>query len=208
MKYELSKSEAIELLASKYNENKKGVKSKEYLEKVGQTFGEVSSSKFGLKSFVLYPAAVKNAICYGVSQAVDRRRRVSTIAKILGCDKSLIAGELNEYLENKCVQPFFADDMTYKAYVSDEGLETLSIIWGDADLRSVRDLTKLKSLKMVLGDLYLSTQDSLEGLDSLQYVGGDVKLTKVSSLEGLNPELFVGGKVIADEKEIKRAVTR
>lgn len=208
MKYELNNKEAVSLLAAKYEEEKKGVKSKHHLEKVGEVFGEITSSKFGLKSFVLYPAAVKETICYAVSQASDRRRRVNTMASIIGCDKSLIAGELNEYLDKKCVQPFYADDLTYKAYVTDEGLEQLSIVWGDADLRSVRDLSKLKSLKMVLGDIYLSTQTSLEGLENLEYVGGDVRLTNVESTEGLNSSLFIGGSVIADGKELKKAVTR
>lgn len=199
----ISNKEAIMLLASKFNEDKKELKSKRCLDSAIEAYGNISSIDEGIKGLVCYPKLINSVIGYGISRSFEQRRRISTISKIVNCDKKEIASDLSDYIKNGCSQSFVADDLTYKAYITDDKLENLLAIWGNGDFRSLDDLKRLRSLVAVLGNMYLSGHESLEGLDNLEFIGGNLYINDVETLDGLNENILISGDIIDLSKKIK-----
>jgi hypothetical protein len=172
----------MERIVSYYNKDRKNSTASKCLVKASRTFSEMGDLSREDEGYGLIPKFFLQVAAYGISKYTEDQIKLTKIEMNLKAKRDDIALDINEYLNNECNQSVYADDFRYSAYINDEGLKNLEVVWGDADFRALpaNKLECLKSLKAVLGNLYLSSGS----LDNV-YVGGNVIVTDRNKAKGL-----------------------
>lgn len=137
-------------------------------------------------------------IVYGIvaiaANSVETRKKRNTLYQMLGCTESELAIDVNELIDCKDGTKYFGGDFTYSAVTQKEWLKNLTLIFGDAHLEALDEMSCLASLESVWGNIYFSCCTDLSGL-ILKYVGGDFHGEELAYTKGLEQLEFVGGSI-------------
>lgn len=126
------------------------------------------------------------------SAEVQKKRKM--LVQILGCMESDLAIDINELIDLGDRAKYYGGDFTYSAVAKKEWLKNLTLIFGDAHLEALDEMSCLASLESVWGDIYFSRYIDLRGL-MLKHIGGDLHGEKLLSANGLEQLVFVGGAI-------------
>lgn len=115
-------------------------------------------------------------ICVGVVvESWEKYYKKIRLRNILKCDQMSLAVDINELLNKKANTEFLGDNLEYDADTLDDYLRNIKVVFGNVDLRALKDSSCLNNLVYVMGDLHLG---SLQGLEKLEYVGGKIYFQK------------------------------
>lgn len=111
-------------------------------------------------------------MCVGiVMESWENFYKEIRLRNILKCEQERLVIGTEELLEKKSNTEFLGDNFEYSVATPGEYLNNIKLIFGNADLRALKDVSCLKNLVYVMGDLYLA---SLQGIEKLEYVGGKI----------------------------------
>lgn len=126
--------------------------------------------------------------------SVEVRKKKNTLHQILGCVESELAVDINEFFSLRERTKYFGGDFTYNAGTRKEWLKNLMLIFGDAHLEALDEMSCLTSLESIWGNVYFSRCVDLSGL-RLKHIGGDLHGEKLATAKGLEHLNFVGGTI-------------
>lgn len=135
---------------------------------------------------------------YGIAaiavDSVESRKKRNTLCQMLGCTESELALDINELVDHKDRAKYYGGDFTYSAATHKGWLKNLTMIFGDAHLEALDEMSCLASLESVWGNIYFSRCTDLSGL-LLKHVGGDFHGEKLACAKGLEQLEFIGGLI-------------
>lgn len=127
---------------------------------------------------------------------MDSKNRELIASKLFNVPRDEVTGNLVNLTDSIQNYSVFVNDLRYTANIFKENLESLNVIWGNADLRALDDFKYVKNLNVVMGNIYMSEKtEGFELLDNLEVVTGDVYAERLSGLEPLTKLQYVGGKI-------------
>lgn len=106
--------------------------------------------------------------------AVETSRKRKTLCAILSCLPEEIAIDVNEFAQKREHIKYYGGDFTYSAATPKEWLYNIEIIFGDAHLEALDEMSCLSQLKSVWGNLYVSRCTDYTGLKQLAFVKGNI----------------------------------
>lgn len=135
---------------------------------------------------------------YGIAavtaDSAEVRKKRKELLQILGCAESKFAIDVNELTDRRDSTRYYGGDFTYSAAIKKEWLKNLTLIFGNAHLEALDEMSCLTSLESVWGDIYFSRCTDLSGL-VLRHIGGDLHGERLASVNGLEQLDFVGGTI-------------
>lgn len=112
-----------------------------------------------------------SAIAADVAETSGKRKK---LCAILRCRPEEIAMDVNELAQKRERVKYYAGDFTYSAATPKEWLRNIRLIFGDAHLEALNDMSCLCQLKSVCGGIYFSRRADFTGLRQLAFVKGTI----------------------------------
>lgn len=127
---------------------------------------------------------------------MDSRVREKVVSRVFNLSSDEVTGDLVALVRSDKNHSVFVNDLRYGANIPKKKLESLNMIWGNADLRALDDFKHVQNLNVVMGNIYISGKtENVELLNNLEVVTGDVYAESLSSIENLKDFQYVGGKI-------------
>lgn len=102
---------------------------------------------------------------------VETTRKRKRLCAILHCPLEEIAMDINELAQRRGRVKYYGGDFTYSAGTPKEWLKNIQMIFGDAHLEALDEMTCLGNLNSVCGGVYLSRCIDLDRLERLEFIG-------------------------------------
>lgn len=135
-----------------------------------------------------------------VADSTETRKKRKTLQKILGCKEAELAVDINEFIDRQNHTKYYGSDFKYSAVTKKAWLKKLTLIFGDAHLEALDEMSCLALLESIWGNVYFSRCTDLSGL-MLKHIGGDLHGEKLMSAEGLKQLEFVGGTIYFQNRQ-------
>lgn len=170
-------------------------------EKAADAFSHSGSySEYSFRALVNAARMIAYSFAAIAADSVEVRKKRNALHRILGCAESEFSVDINEFFILQDRTKYFGSDFTYGAATRKEWLKNLMLIFGDAHLEALDEMSCLASLESVWGDIYFSRCTDLSGL-MLKYIGGDLHGEKLVSAKGLEQLEFVGGTIYFEDHQ-------
>lgn len=109
-----------------------------------------------------------------VADAVETSMKRKKLSSILRCSPEEIAMNVNELAEKRERVKYYGGDFTYSVATPKEWLKNIQMIFGEAHLEALDEMTCLDSLKSVHGNMYFSRYANCSDLKQLAFVRGNI----------------------------------
>lgn len=139
-------------------------------------------------------------LSYIVVDKIETSKKKKRLCKLLHCSREEFAMDINKLAEKQAHIKYYGDHFTYSAATPKEWIKNMQIIFGDAHLEALDEMTCLGRLDSVWGSVYVSRCTDLQGLN-LTIVKGDLHGEKLESANGLEKLTFVGGTIFYRDKQ-------
>ena len=175
------------------------------MEKGARQLGKLDDAyyeKYGpIKYALRMPAAYMTAIkCINKSRVIAPKRK-NLIVEHLGVPAELVALDDAQLKTPNTQFTCFANDLYYDGTIPSESLESIKLIFGDANLQKLHDFSSLTSLEAIIGNLNATTATNSNALENLKVVTGDLHVEQMTDLSFLSGIEYVGGSIYTKEGE-------